>query len=386
MKAAVLVLALLATPAIPCSAFLVVGSDRVLFGNNEDYLNPNTQVRFVPAKEGRHGVMYLGFDDGFPQGGMNDAGLAFDGFATESRPMSKQGGKTPVDGNPIVEAMETCSTVDEVSNLLETIDLRPLLTNAMLFFADASGDSIIIEGDQFLRKGKEEDFQVITNFYQSAHEDDLAQCPRYAAAVRTLEARKETSEEVCTRALSAAAQRGNRVATLYSNVFDLKARTAKLYLFHDYGTPVTLNLEEELAKGERTLRLPDLFPPNARFEAYVAYSKLSIEQRIAERKGPKLTVEALERWTGLYDLEIAGTIHQVQIERKDNALLARSAIFTRSDGQLELHSASPTEFFSIRASGELTLTFEQDSSGKVTGLTLSTGGVQYPATVRSESK
>ena len=37
--------------------------------------------------------MYLGYDNGFPQGGMNDAGLAFDGFATGARPMSKQDGK-----------------------------------------------------------------------------------------------------------------------------------------------------------------------------------------------------------------------------------------------------------------------------------------------------
>ena len=55
----------LASPALPCSAFLATGWGRILFGNNEDFWNPNTRVWFVPATEGRRGVMYLGFDNGF---------------------------------------------------------------------------------------------------------------------------------------------------------------------------------------------------------------------------------------------------------------------------------------------------------------------------------
>jgi hypothetical protein len=46
---ALLALALLASPAVPCSAFLVVGQGSVLFGNNEDYWNPETRVWCVPA-------------------------------------------------------------------------------------------------------------------------------------------------------------------------------------------------------------------------------------------------------------------------------------------------------------------------------------------------
>ena len=42
-------------------------------------------------------------------------------------------------------------TVEEAIAFLEDVDLRPLLSRAMLFFADASGDSVIIEGDKFLR-------------------------------------------------------------------------------------------------------------------------------------------------------------------------------------------------------------------------------------------
>ena len=156
--------------------------------------------------------MYVGFDNGFAQGGMNDAGLAYDGFATRSKPLVERGDNPAFPGNPITEAMETCTTVAEVEEFLRGVDLSPLLTQGMLLFADANGDSVIVEGDAFLHKRGR--VQVSTNFYQSEHEDDRAQCPRYAAALGILEAGEETSLEVCTRALAASAQRGRRIATL----------------------------------------------------------------------------------------------------------------------------------------------------------------------------
>ena len=56
----------------------------------------------------------------------------------------------------------------------------------MLMFSDKSGDSVIIEGDEFVRK--EGSFQVVTNFYQSRQENDRAMCPRFDSAVGMLEA------------------------------------------------------------------------------------------------------------------------------------------------------------------------------------------------------
>ncbi len=370
---------LLAVPALPCSAFLVVGAGAVLFGNNEDYWNPETRVWFVPAAEGRHGVMYLGYDNGFPQGGMNDAGLAFDGFATGSHPLHEQDGKPVFDGNPITEVMETCATVEEAIAFLERIDLRAYCTRAMLFFADASGDSVIVEGDAFVRK--QDDFQVVTNFYQSAQDDDLAQCSRYASVVRVLEAREDTSLEVCTRALSAAAQRGRRVATLYSNVFELKTRTVRLYLFHDFEHPIVLDLDEELAKGERILRLADLFPPNPAFEEYAARQRKTLEKRIADRRGPSLSTQTLETYSGEYDLELQGETHRITIRREEDHLVATSDdLFSGTGGALPLHSVSPTEFFAISLQSEITVRFGRDDQGAVTGFMLAASGLELEAT------
>ena len=380
LRATLLVLAavaLAAPPARPCSAFLVCGEGRVLFGNNEDYLDPETRVWFVPATGERHGVMYLGFDNGFPQGGMNDAGLAFDGFATGAKPLRQQDGKRAYPGNPIVEAMETCATVEEVVAFLETVDLSPLLTRAMLFFADASGDAVIVEGDEFLRKSG--DWQAITNFYQSEHEDDRAQCPRYAAAVKVIEARDAVTVDMCERALAASAQRGKVIATLYSNVFDLSARTARLYLFHDFEHVVELDLAAELAKGARTLVLPDLFEENTAFEAYVEYQTKSLEQRTAERRGPAPPAEVLEGWAGRYDLTYTGASYRVDVARDGDGLSAYSPLFANDTHTIELLAASDDEFFAMRPTGELVFRFRRDDAGRATGFTLLVSGVPHDA-------
>ncbi|MHA2110268.1 MAG: hypothetical protein ACW98W_02250 [Candidatus Hodarchaeales archaeon] len=48
-----------------CTIFTVSSGDKVLFGNNEDWTNPNTYIWFELPKEGKFGGVYLGFDDEF---------------------------------------------------------------------------------------------------------------------------------------------------------------------------------------------------------------------------------------------------------------------------------------------------------------------------------
>jgi hypothetical protein len=48
---------------------------------NEDWSNPQTRIWFVPGGSGRHGCVYVGFDDDWAQGGLNTEGLAFDWVA-----------------------------------------------------------------------------------------------------------------------------------------------------------------------------------------------------------------------------------------------------------------------------------------------------------------
>ena len=64
--------------AAACTIFTVSSGDSVLFGNNEDYSNPATYYWVEPSGNGRYGAVYFGFDNLWPQGGVNEKGLAFD--------------------------------------------------------------------------------------------------------------------------------------------------------------------------------------------------------------------------------------------------------------------------------------------------------------------
>ena len=60
-----------------CTVFNMTGGDRVLFCNNEDYSNPKTRIWFIPGTATKYGCQFVGFDDGWGQGGLNDQGMAF---------------------------------------------------------------------------------------------------------------------------------------------------------------------------------------------------------------------------------------------------------------------------------------------------------------------
>ena len=63
---------------LACRAYLATGGDGPLSGNDEDFWSPNTRMWFVPGEDGGYGRVFLGFDDGYPQGGMKQAGLVFE--------------------------------------------------------------------------------------------------------------------------------------------------------------------------------------------------------------------------------------------------------------------------------------------------------------------
>ena len=53
----------------------------ILFGNNEDHGDPDSYIWFVSSQDNKFGLMFYGFGDFTPQGGMNERGLSFDCFA-----------------------------------------------------------------------------------------------------------------------------------------------------------------------------------------------------------------------------------------------------------------------------------------------------------------
>ncbi|MFA9452999.1 MAG: hypothetical protein ACERK6_03715 [Candidatus Aminicenantaceae bacterium] len=74
-------LLIVVSTAQPCTFFMSTLKGITYFGNNEDFSDEKTNIWFIPAQEGKFGYMYFSYDNGWPQGGMNDQGLCFDGDA-----------------------------------------------------------------------------------------------------------------------------------------------------------------------------------------------------------------------------------------------------------------------------------------------------------------
>ena len=72
---------LISAPLRACTILVLTDTNRVLFCNNEDWSNPRARIWFVPAGAKHYGCVYVGFDDGFAQGGLNTQGLASDWVA-----------------------------------------------------------------------------------------------------------------------------------------------------------------------------------------------------------------------------------------------------------------------------------------------------------------
>jgi len=359
---AVLITGMAAVPVVnACTAFLASGDDGVLFGNNEDFWNPATRMWIVPGGEGRYGAVYFGFDNLSPQGGMNEAGLAFDGFATRPKPVAETSEKESFNGNLTLKVMSECATVAEVLEVFQRYDLA-MMERFMLMFADATGDSVIIEGDRIIRKSG--GFQVVTNFYQS--EDPTGRnaygegksCSRFEVANHMLKGAERVDLSDAREILDEVHIEGVS-NTLYSNIYDLADRLIYVYNFHDFENEVVIDLSKELEKGPHVVDLPSLFPRNSEYEAFVAEQEQAVERRRQERGSVELPAAGLERFTGTY----RSAFGDLEITADSGALVV--AAFGQSP--LRLAPTSETEFFEATLMMDYEITFRIDDDGKVTG-------------------
>jgi len=257
--------ALGAIPAAACTGFCAASKGKVLAGNNEDWGNPRSRIWFVPAEKGAYGRMFVGFDNGFPQGGMNEKGLFFDGFATPRLEVAPTPDRE-IHAGITNKALAECATADEVVRLFDRYS-RP--DSAVLFFADRNGEAVAIEPEAAVRK--QGWFFVQTNFYQSRTPLGTETCQRFKIATRMLEhSRAEISIDLFRRILAATHQEGNS-ATQYSNIYDLPAGVMYLHHFHNFENVVRIDLAGELRKGPHKLEIPSLFPRTHAAEAHARW-------------------------------------------------------------------------------------------------------------------
>ncbi len=239
-----------------CSMIKITKNEMTIVGNNEDQSNPNTRIWFEPSKDGSYGVVYVGFDNLFPQGGMNEAGLVYDGFTQSYKAVVNTVGKLTLSSRELQKKiMRECATVDDVKTMISKYNIE-FLSSAVLRYVDKTGRYLYVDGDS-LEIGEKEYF-VQTNVRPYENK----KCWRFDKATHMLENSYDATIRYVTSVMDSIHQETNWGGTLYTTVYDVNNGKVYLYYFYDYTHMVSFDLKEELQKGERVLNIPDLFPGN----------------------------------------------------------------------------------------------------------------------------
>jgi hypothetical protein len=246
-------------PAPACTMVMAARNGVILVGNNEDWKNPRTRYTVVPASPGRFGCIHFGFDDGFPQGGLNERGLFVDANAVAPTGWQVDPRKSSISRHVMLEILQTCATITDVQAFFEKTNVFSL-GRARYPVADRDGGSMVVEYAQGqVRFVKEPTwFQVSTNFLRTDHPGTEVPCNRFRIALKMVAAADKLDLPLIRAVLSATHQEGE-YPTVYSNIYDLKAGIVTVYHFHNFEEAVTLNLAEELKKGTRSVELATLF-------------------------------------------------------------------------------------------------------------------------------
>ena len=231
--------------AYSCTIFVLTDSKRTLFFNNEDYSNPSTHIWFLPRKNGQHGRAYVGFDNGYAQGGVNTEGLAFDWVAgyKDGEGYVPDGKLEAVSGNPTEKMMETCATVEEAIGFYQKYQ-ETTFSYARIMIADKTGASVIIGA----KNGK--------LYFDQSHQSRGFGYGGNTLTQLLSQAPKPTLKEGLP-ILQACYQDG-LYATKYSSVYDLRSGEIFLLPAGENKEMTKLNLEAELAKGRHTYDIPQI--------------------------------------------------------------------------------------------------------------------------------
>lgn len=255
-----------ARQVFPCTVFTVSNATAVLVGNNEDYVDTQTKIWFVPAVDGKFGKVCFGFDYSYPQGGMNDQGLFFDWYASGQLracpvlPGQMLPGDIKLEKTPSVDELisfyksnanandillETCKTVDDAL-LFYTKYYEPSFGYAQLLVADKNGNSAVLTWDwdknQKTITRKNGEYQVI------------------GVGTEIIERELRKGEyEVTDLYFRMLLKDASINFTRYSNIYDLKNGTVEVFKMRDFRESIKFKLSDELGKGKANYSLESFF-------------------------------------------------------------------------------------------------------------------------------
>ena len=239
-----------------CTVFYICRDGRVLGGSNEDWIDPNTRMWFYPASEEQHGWIKFGFAGGFPQAGMNDSGIFWDGTASTWQDMPfSEANKEKLSIPLMQKVMEECSSMGEVFEVCSECYCEDQYRGQYLI-GGAEGYSVIVDGDHLHHN--DHSCQVLTNFHISNPELGGYPCWRYTQASEMLDTCRIPTPEFIGTVLAATHQEG-KYPTQYSIIFDPVDKVVYLFYSHNFHEFLTLNLEECLSGDTVSYAIPTIF-------------------------------------------------------------------------------------------------------------------------------
>ena len=180
-----------------CSVIYYVDkhTGKIFVVNNEDYwYDVDAYIRIMPASGKHLARLWYGWDN-FAQGGVNEAGLFFDGAVTPEQTIPDGYGSPR--SNLGDEILRSCRTVEEALGFLEQKKIA--LSNAHMMIGDSSGNVVVLEWLDGQRRitAISNNKLIMTNFLLADTSQGSFPCHRYES-IETRLTQLEDMEEPAT--------------------------------------------------------------------------------------------------------------------------------------------------------------------------------------------
>lgn len=250
-----------------CSIIYYVhkATGKIYVANNEDYwYDVKSYIQIIPGSKNKYARLWYGWDD-FAQGGINEAGLFFDGAATPEQNIP-EGYHDPNGRNVGDEILAHCSNVEEAIAYLEKEKIA--ISKGHIMFGDSAGNAAVLEwinGEKKLVK-LQNNVLIVTNYLLTMKSAGNFPCYRFQSIEDRVTKLNESKETVDLRlfgnVIAGAVQaprkdsKGKDLGTLYSTFINISEMEFVLVYQLDNTNITRLNLKEEFAKtNKRRIKL-----------------------------------------------------------------------------------------------------------------------------------
>ncbi|MDX2444555.1 MAG: carcinine hydrolase/isopenicillin-N N-acyltransferase family protein [Bacteroidales bacterium] len=233
---------------------------KIYVANNEDYwYDVKSYIQIIPGSKNKLARLWYGWDD-FAQGGVNEAGLFFDGAATPEQNIP-EGYNDPNGRNVGDEILAHCSNVEEAIAYLEKEKIAA--SKGHIMFGDSAGNAAVLEwinGEKKLVK-LENNVLIATNYLLSMKSAGNLPCYRFQSiedrVIKLNESKGTVDLRLFGNVIAGAVQiprkdsSGRVFGTLYSTFINISDMEFVLVYQLDNSNITRLNLKEEFAKTKK---------------------------------------------------------------------------------------------------------------------------------------